>query len=233
MLVKLLFVFIAIFAYFWTKSWYQTLNAEQRKNAHWNIVIGAVIALMLFAVITGRMHVVGLVVAIALGMFKFIFSYFLRFAPTFFSFAKSHNFSTPEINTPYLRLKIIMGNPTRLEGKVIDGPYQNKLIQELSQEELVELSQFYKDKCKRSYYLILATLQNSNKQRSEFSNFDDAGGMSYDEARQILGLEETFSDEDVKLAYKKLIQKLHPDKGGNAYLAARINLAKDKLLQSN
>ena len=36
--------------------------------------------------------------------------------------------------------------------------------------------------------------------------------------------------EAVIKAHKRLIQKLHPDRGGNDYLAAKVNAARDKLI---
>jgi hypothetical protein len=58
----------------------------------------------------------------------------------------------------------------------------------------------------------------------------DRGGMGRAEALAILGLVEGSTEEDVRQAHRRLIQRVHPDVGGTADLAARINRAKDVLL---
>ena len=56
------------------------------------------------------------------------------------------------------------------------------------------------------------------------------GDMSREEALAVLGLAEGASADDIKAAHRRLIQRMHPDVGGSADLAARINRAKDVLL---
>lgn len=227
---KFLILLTLIIGYFWLKSWYFSLQPEKRKKAIWNIAIGALVAIMLFAFLTGRMHWAGLAFALVLGLAKFLVNNAIRFAPAFFSVARKHNFSTPEFRTPYLNVKLSMGNTVSLEGSVISGPHAGKKLNELSAEEIVELANFYKEKCKRSYYLILVLLQKSgNNQQHRQQGVEDSSSLSREEAIQILGLADNFNAEDVKLAHRRLMQKLHPDKGGNAWLASRINLAKDVL----
>jgi hypothetical protein len=54
--------------------------------------------------------------------------------------------------------------------------------------------------------------------------------MTREEALAVLGLAEGASEEEIKAAHRRLIRRTHPDAGGTADLAARINRAKDVLV---
>jgi hypothetical protein len=56
--------------------------------------------------------------------------------------------------------------------------------------------------------------------------------MSAEEALAVLGLSGNPSREEIVNAHRRLIQKIHPDRGGSDHLAAQINKAKDVLLGS-
>ena len=56
--------------------------------------------------------------------------------------------------------------------------------------------------------------------------------MSIEEARQILGVKYDTSKNDILSAFKKLMLKNHPDKGGTEYIATKIIQAKNTLLKN-
>jgi DnaJ homolog subfamily C member 19 len=56
--------------------------------------------------------------------------------------------------------------------------------------------------------------------------------MSRSEAAKLLGVGEDATTDEIIEAHRRLIAKVHPDAGGNAELAARVNRARDVLLRS-
>lgn len=59
--------------------------------------------------------------------------------------------------------------------------------------------------------------------------------LSIDEAMQTLGLEGDLNSGNITVtmvndAHRRLIQKVHPDRGGNDFLASRVNRARDVLI---
>jgi DnaJ-class molecular chaperone len=60
---------------------------------------------------------------------------------------------------------------------------------------------------------------------------DSYRDISKAEAYEVLGISADSSQEEVIKAHKRLMQRLHPDRGGSDYLAAKINAAKDLLIK--
>ena len=55
--------------------------------------------------------------------------------------------------------------------------------------------------------------------------------MSKSEALEILGLKSFKDKSEVNKSYHKLMQSVHPDKGGSAYLARKLTQARDVLIK--
>ena len=58
------------------------------------------------------------------------------------------------------------------------------------------------------------------------------GPISVAEAYAILDLAPGATREEVQAAYVRLMKLVHPDRGGGAGLAAKLNAARDRLLKS-
>jgi curved DNA-binding protein CbpA len=57
--------------------------------------------------------------------------------------------------------------------------------------------------------------------------------MTRDEAAEMLGVAIDADRKTILAAHRRLMQKLHPDRGGTDYLAARLNEARDRLLEGD
>jgi curved DNA-binding protein CbpA len=61
-------------------------------------------------------------------------------------------------------------------------------------------------------------------------HFTAAAPMRAADARALLGVRDGASVEDIRAAHRRLIARVHPDAGGSAGLATRVNAARDTLI---
>lgn len=119
-----------------------------------------------------------------------------------------------------------------MEGAVLKGQFAGVSLSALGLPELLQLLQEVADD-PDSVNLLTAYLNREypDWQRQGASESPATENLSETEALEILGLDQSASEKDIIAAHRKMIQKLHPDKGGSTYLARQINAAKDLLLR--
>jgi curved DNA-binding protein CbpA len=54
--------------------------------------------------------------------------------------------------------------------------------------------------------------------------------MPVEDARRLLGVSEGADAAEIRAAHRRLIARVHPDAGGSAELARRVNVARDTLI---
>lgn len=157
-----------------------------------------------------------------------------------------------EVRTRFLRMTLDHDSGA-MDGEIIDGKHTGQLLSQLPLPELLDLLQDYRIADLQSASVLEAYLERTHpdwrEPAGQTGGQDDTGaeeartrrgtgqggrrgggGMSREEALEILGLEEGAGPEAIREAHRRLMQKLHPDHGGSNYLAAKLNQAKDLLL---
>lgn len=140
------------------------------------------------------------------------------------------------VETALLRMQLDhdTGN---LEGEVLGGSFQGWRLADMDRQQLEQLFSYCCAQDSDSVQLLDSYLQQRFPGEAGFGEGQQQGTpgsgsqtLGRAEAFAVLGLSEGASREEIAAAHRKLIQKLHPDRGGNDYLAAQINQAKDLLL---
>ena len=230
---------VALVAVLFLFSWYKRVpKAKQRRFRNRALLIGGGIILLL-ALITGRLHPLFAALAAlvplayrAIGLYQ-TFSTIRGFTQRMKAGASPGPTpgQTSEIETAFLSMRLDH-DTGEMDGTVLQGRYEGRTLRELGLPELLELL----DECRgdrQSMAVMEAYLDRVHEdwrghRRPPPGRSPD--GMSEDEARAVLGVGPDATREEIVQAHRRLMQRLHPDRGGSDYLAAKLNAAKDLLL---
>ncbi len=142
------------------------------------------------------------------------------------------------VETAWLRMTLDHASGA-MDGLVLQGRFAGRRLGELSQAQLLELLAALRvadadSAALLESYLDALGLDWRAARPGEAPGAGDGGpaaaGMSRAEAAMILGVPEDADREAILRAWREAMKRNHPDQGGSAYLAARINVARDVLL---
>ncbi len=125
-----------------------------------------------------------------------------------------------------------------LSGAVLAGRFQGRPLDTLARPDCLDLYATCRRDDPEGASLLetyldrrFAAWRDANESQGEARGRARGGGaMTRDEAYEILGLPQSAGAEEIVRAHRSLMKKLHPDHGGSTALAARVNQAKDVLL---
>ncbi|MFY9969079.1 MAG: DnaJ domain-containing protein, partial [Roseiarcus sp.] len=126
-----------------------------------------------------------------------------------------------------------------ISGDVTGGVHAGKALEALSRPELINLRQELLRDDPDGANLLEAYLdrrfagwrETDQGQGQRRGSAGPGSAMTHREAYEILGLPEGAGAAEIIRAHRTLMKKFHPDHGGSTALAARVNQAKDVLMQ--
>jgi len=244
---RFVFLLILLAAIVYLILRFTKITAEQKKRYLKSAVVAGLFALLAVLVLTGRLNwllaAAGALLPLLPKAGRLLFGLWPRILPYFRRYQQNKHSS---MQTPFILLQIdlITGE---LKGEVLQGRFKGQKLQSLSLQNLLDVLDECKQHDENSVRILMSFLDRAHPgwtARGDAGQGTDQGGrykkssssadinMDIQQARAILGVSENSSKKEIIKAHKRLMQKLHPDRGGSDYLAKQINRAKDLLLQS-
>ncbi len=147
-----------------------------------------------------------------------------------------------EISTRYIHM-ILVHETGRMDGIVLGGSYLRSRLSKMGLKQLMALLQecqddpdscnlliTYLDRERPGWQSHSPGTENSYQNTTDEQTSSDQE-MTRAQALDILGLPANATPEDIVNAHRRLIQKIHPDRGGSTWLATKINAAKELLMR--
>lgn len=125
-------------------------------------------------------------------------------------------------------VELVLHEDGRLSGRALAGLHEGRDLRDLSLTDLLGLfaeAGELDDRTDES--LVQAYLDHRHP---DWRTSVSEGSDELREDRELLGLPPGADATQLKLAHRRLMTRVHPDTGGTAALAARLNLARDRIL---
>jgi hypothetical protein len=248
MMIRLVIVFIAATALY---AALRMLLGSKRLSVRqfFAVYLGVLMAIVLvYLGVTGRLHPLFAVIGFALPFLSRILTWLPRGVQAFGLYRMIQNFlggaptsasksgQKSELNTRFVHM-ILFHDTGRMDGNVIEGQFKDARLSDLTLDQI----QLLCEECRvdhDSLSVLEAYLdrEHPNWRDSAGGSTDQPGDAGSDsnlterQAFEILGLDQSATRDEVIKAHRRLMQRMHPDRGGSTYLAARLNEAKSLLL---
>ncbi|AEV38313.1 heat shock protein DnaJ [Pseudovibrio sp. FO-BEG1] len=226
--------------YFFAK-WLTQSNPAKLADTLKKLIGGLLLLVCAFLAVTGKYVVAAPLAVFALSLLGWGSAQNLRF-PGGFSLgglggASKSAGQTSTISSKFLHMELDHDSK-KLEGKVLAGTFAGHALSSL---QVADLRQLWREVQPDgdSVALLEAYLDSRlSNWRVDFQADSTAGqrdasgssALTEKEAYEVLGLAPGASVDDIRAAHRRLIKRLHPDSGGSAFLASKLNEAKDRLL---
>ncbi len=236
--IALLIVIIIISAL----RWFVKTPPKQVVRLLKRLAIGLGIGILIYLAAIGRLHwlfaLIGSLIAVAyrltslLGLVPLLQRLF-ALKQTMGSARSPSAGQTSDVETRYLRMSLDHDSGV-MNGEVLEGRFKGQQLSDMSVDDLLELLNECQAQEAQSAAILETYLDRTHgdqwRQESGNKRSPASSAMTPEEAYEVLGLAAGAREKEVVEAHRRLMQKLHPDRGGSTYLAAKLNQAKDTLL---
>jgi hypothetical protein len=230
---------------YWGLQRFSKRHALTNSQFKWLLSITGILAAVIIMVMLGRIPIQSLLAPIVLALTFALRNVHLliRLFPLLQSFSRRARASgsgasgdVSTIRTQFLAMEL-QHTSGEMDGEILQGQFKGQRVAQLSVPQLLELAK----ECQgdsNSMQVLEAYLDRSHpdwreqaangNDRREYSNSESE--MNESLALEVLGLQPGANAEEIIAAHRKLMQRMHPDRGGSDYLARKINEARDFLL---
>ncbi|MBT6278413.1 MAG: molecular chaperone DnaJ, partial [Chromatiales bacterium] len=135
------------------------------------------------------------------------------------------------VNTDYLQAHLDHATGT-MDARVVKGRWRDRTFASLDLGQLLDLLTELQANDPSGAQVLEAYLDREHDNWRAHAeppgsvHSEDESQMNEQRARQILDVGPHATHEEIVTAHRRLISRVHPDRGGSSYLAAQINSAK-------